>query len=355
MKKLSLLILVLTLLLSSCGIAHTSITETSVAESESEPSSSEVSQTTHQSGVETTPTPSETSAETTGTTTSVPIVEPTPEQEYLIMLKRDVLVLMIAYPDHVAGVEMNDDNAYLVMTSGKRILYDDKREKTFDEKMTDADIQDMLETLYPLSEINDLLDTNIDPGRARAYSLINEIYGSTEDVITKKLITVDFGKQRLPFNKEAGAAAALTVVAAGAADLVKDQPQIADFLYPSSGTFNYRVIAGTNRLSAHAYGIAIDLKSSPDGYWRWASPEEGEKLLKSYPKDLVRLFEKNGFIWGGKWNHFDLFHFEYRPEIIIKATYFSGKFDVTKPWYQGADLSSDLVKQIISQIDGSLD
>jgi D-alanyl-D-alanine carboxypeptidase len=30
-------------------------------------------------------------------------------------------------------------------------------------------------------------------------------------------------------------------------------------------------------------------------------------------------FERAGFIWGGKWYHFDTFHFEYRPEIIALA------------------------------------
>ncbi|WP_228384801.1 M15 family metallopeptidase [Campylobacter pinnipediorum] len=28
------------------------------------------------------------------------------------------------------------------------------------------------------------------------------------------------------------------------------------------------------------------------------------------------IFEKNGFIWGGRWKHFDTMHFEYRPEFL---------------------------------------
>jgi hypothetical protein len=31
------------------------------------------------------------------------------------------------------------------------------------------------------------------------------------------------------------------------------------------------------------------------------------------------VFERQGFIWGGKWWHFDTMHFEYRPEIIAHA------------------------------------
>ena len=34
------------------------------------------------------------------------------------------------------------------------------------------------------------------------------------------------------------------------------------------------------------------------------------------PMDIVRIFEKHGFIWGGKWYHYDTMHFEYRPELL---------------------------------------
>ena len=34
---------------------------------------------------------------------------------------------------------------------------------------------------------------------------------------------------------------------------------------------------------------------------------------------VVEVFEKHGFIWGGKWYHYDTMHFEYRPEIIALA------------------------------------
>ena len=32
--------------------------------------------------------------------------------------------------------------------------------------------------------------------------------------------------------------------------------------------------------------------------------------------ELVNIFEKNGFIWGGRWYHYDTMHFEYRPEMF---------------------------------------
>ena len=42
--------------------------------------------------------------------------------------------------------------------------------------------------------------------------------------------------------------------------LAQSRNDIGAILYPASGTYNYRIISGTGRLSAHSYGIAIDLK-----------------------------------------------------------------------------------------------
>jgi peptidoglycan LD-endopeptidase CwlK len=36
----------------------------------------------------------------------------------------------------------------------------------------------------------------------------------------------------------------------------------------------------------------------------------------SIPRQIVLVFEKYGFIWGGKWYHYDTMHFEYRPELF---------------------------------------
>ena len=42
-------------------------------------------------------------------------------------------------------------------------------------------------------------------------------------------------------------------------------------------------------------------------------------LQTSYPTEIIEAFEKQGFIWGGKWYHYDIMHFEYRPELMAKA------------------------------------
>jgi len=32
--------------------------------------------------------------------------------------------------------------------------------------------------------------------------------------------------------------------------------------------------------------------------------------------EIIDIFERRGFIWGGKWSHYDTMHFEYRPELL---------------------------------------
>ena len=63
----------------------------------------------------------------------------------------------------------------------------------------------------------------------------------------------------------------------------------------------------------HAYGVAIDLNTAFGDYWRWS---ESGTYQNQVPWEIVEVFERHGFIWGGKWKHFDTMHFEYRPELL---------------------------------------
>lgn len=94
--------------------------------------------------------------------------------------------------------------------------------------------------------------------------------------------------------------------------------------------YNWRNIAGTNRRSYHSYGIAVDLlPSSYQGrwaYWLWAAQSGSREWWNVpvaerwlLPQAVIDAFEREGFIWGGKWLFFDNIHFEYRPESIILA------------------------------------
>ena len=106
-------------------------------------------------------------------------------------------------------------------------------------------------------------------------------------------------------------------------------PELNSYFSPIYGYF-WRAIAKTNRLSPHSFGIAVDLNPDKGPYWQW-SKLRPHPLQKTFPPAIVSLFEDNGFIWGGKWEHFDLMHFEYRPELIIKAKKLRAQANGEKP------------------------
>ncbi len=108
--------------------------------------------------------------------------------------------------------------------------------------------------------------------------------------------------------------------------------EIAEFIegIRSVETYSRRSIAGMISRSYHSYGIALDIvPHTYEGrfpYWRWAYTAGirnwwalgyGERWM--IPTKIVEAFERQGFVWGGKWLLFDTMHFEYRPEILLLA------------------------------------
>lgn len=277
------------------------------------------------------------------------------ENLYNIKTKQDLLSLMLAYPEYIVNVEKDcNEKIYIVMKSGRKILYDDRKTKNNEQKLANPDLQDMLEQLYPMSDIAFLLEEDCDPGRIRVYPLLMEVYGPSKGSIQSNLINVKVGSKNCQFNKNNNAADSLKAVMREMSPLIRSNPEIAGFVFPSSGTFNYRVVAGTGRLSPHSFGIAIDLKSDKKDYWKWTPRTDGQKRLDVYPKELVSLFEKHDFIWGGKWGHFDILHFEYRPELTIKGRYFAKEPDESKPWYEGVHHEDIIISEYIKIIDSAL-
>ena len=109
----------------------------------------------------------------------------------------------------------------------------------------------------------------------------------------------------------------------------KEDPQIRSWVnnIKSLEGWAWRNIAETQSRSYHAYGLAVDILPKSYGgketYWLWASNKNVEWWNISYnnryspPDTVIKIFEKYGFVWGGKWLYFDTMHFEYRPEILI--------------------------------------
>lgn len=216
--------------------------------------------------------------------------------------------LIAAYPEQ----NIRYENNMIIFPDGYSIVFDDGTEKSFEEKLDNADVEDMFSLVYDLSSKPSYL---ADAGRSRCDALFKKMYGSQAREVKKSLVTVRWFGQRLKFTKINGAAIQLQKVAD---ELARDYPEFKKYMV-SSGTFNWRKVRHANRQSSHSYGIAIDIAVPYSHYWRWSYPKakETEKIAykNKIPFEIVDVFEKHGFIWGGRWYHFDTMHFEYRPEI----------------------------------------
>ena len=90
------------------------------------------------------------------------------------------------------------------------------------------------------------------------------------------------------------------------------------FLVPSAAAFICRAIAGTASAPHTATALPIDIAVKHSNYWRWDKADrKGEPPTGTIrrPRSSI-IFEKHGFIWGGRWFHYDTMHFEYRPELL---------------------------------------
>lgn len=108
------------------------------------------------------------------------------------------------------------------------------------------------------------------------------------------------------------------------AELEKLPPSDYKYLENPGGSFYWRNVKYERYLSAHSFGIAIDINSHLGNYWLWdwereKRPSKPLVLRNKIPMRIVRIFEKEGFLWGGRWYFYDTMHFEYRPELFTKT------------------------------------
>jgi len=232
----------------------------------------------------------------------------------------DLEALITSYPGFCLGVELIKGKLYLILKNGQKIIYDDGLVKNFEGKLDKPDLKDMLAQLYRPGRSHEPFRSDYDPGRFRINDFFKAVYGGSAAEVKANLVSVTFCGTRVMFNAQNGAARALESVGRELAVLVAKRPQLRQYLFPLGGTFFWRDIAGTSRLSPHSWGIAIDLNPQHGPYWRSKKVigSEVEKLRNGFPLEIIEIFENQGFIWGGKWSHFDLMHFEYRPEMVRK-------------------------------------
>lgn len=237
---------------------------------------------------------------------------PSSRQERSDSIPEGARRIMEAYPQHVVGYENN----HIIFWDGSRMIYNDGIKRTTEQMHQQQDVEEIFIYEYDITKFPP--EYGYDPGRYRCAAFFEKIYGNTREKIISNLVVVNWcpklGGRPILFTSVAGAAEALQRVS----DELDQHPEFKEWVTDAQ-TFNWRPILGTTRLSPHCYGIAIDMAISKSHYWKWSYPHATEstqiEYMNTYNMEIVEIFERHGFIWGGRWYHFDTMHFEYRPEM----------------------------------------
>jgi D-alanyl-D-alanine carboxypeptidase-like protein len=219
--------------------------------------------------------------------------------------------LVRAYPEQLAGY----DATYLIWRDGTRMpLSDGPPDKTFEEMLRHGSILDQLRLAYPTGVAAAALVPQGDPGRVRNRVFFDKMYGDCwRGEVTPRLAPVVWLPRSWGHTIRAtsvnGVAARLAEVSE---ELDALPSSVKRYVSLPAGTYNCRTVADTGEPSMHSWGAAIDINSAYAEYWLWPRAASAGTL----PAEIIDIFERHGFIWGGKWSHYDTMHFEYRPELL---------------------------------------
>src|ERR1700733_1451555 len=228
--------------------------------------------------------------------------------------------LVAAYPNALAG---HDDKVLRWRDGTAMPISNGVENKPFQELLRHASIADQFRLPYPPGPLEKPPAADADPGRFRNTAFFTKMYGDCQKgEVSPRLVSMAWlpktlGKtiwgKTINITSINGVDAQLRTVSAEI-DALPDKIKRA--AYPIAGTYNCRAIADSGEPSPHGYGIAIDLNTSVSDYWYWR-PHDGAIVYRNrMPEEIVPIFEKHGFIWGGKWYHFDTMHFEFRPDLL---------------------------------------
>lgn len=173
------------------------------------------------------------------------------------------------------------------------------------------------------------------------YSFFNSLYGgSTRNTIEQNIVTANFLGYKVNVHKIT--VQSLKRVEKKILALNKTNKEVAYFLKTLRSVFgyNWRLIGDTQRKSNHCWGTAIDILPTnwkkKKVYWMWERSLNKNWFMvpkKSRwcpPDSVIKVFEDEGFIWGGKWDLWDNMHFEYRPELLTLQSEFQNFLNVKK-------------------------
>ena len=228
-----------------------------------------------------------------------------------LTLAEKIDILVESYPGILTG---GSEKHVGLVGHAQRLAVDDGVTRDHFEMLASGDIEDSLRQIYPAGPCETKPDVNFDPGRIRSEALMKRIYGESKKAVAANLVPVKWFGETLQVTRIAGVNEALEAVR----DELVPRSDLRKYLTPSAGVFNWRKVAGQKNLSVHSFGAAVDLNTKFADYWVWSGGKPGRVPVykNKFPMEIVEIFEKHGFIWGGRWYHYDTMHFEYRPELL---------------------------------------
>lgn len=243
---------------------------------------------------------------------------PTPSTDTCLPIPKTLNALIKAYPSQ----QLKACGQQLIWPDGEQWQYNSSdSSRSFEAKLAQSTLADHFSIPYPKGMTYDTPTVNQDPGRLRFQPLLERMYGANKKAVQANLVRVDFFGSSIYVSQINGVDQQLKAIIKELQTTLKKHPELLPYLQQAGGGFNWRYIAGTQRLSAHSFGIAIDIGTKAAHYWRWATRAKDTTVDIPYqnriPMEIVRIFEAHGFIWGGKWYHYDTMHFEYRPELLL--------------------------------------
>lgn len=225
--------------------------------------------------------------------------------------------LVAAYPEALA----RHDGEHVIWKDGTVMpVSDGIAGKSFDQLLKNASILDQMKLTYPLGHLATPPAVDDDPGRFRNAAFFRKMYGDCRrGEVDRQLVSIvwlpqSWGKS-VRVTRVNGITERLKAISA---EIERLPASIRRAAYPIAGVLNCRPVADTGQMSMHGYAAAIDLNVAISDYWLWRKTPKGAHIpyRNRMPSEIVDIFERHGFIWGGKWYHYDTMHFEYRPELL---------------------------------------
>ena len=98
--------------------------------------------------------------------------------------------------------------------------------------------------------------------------------------------------------------------------------------YNNSGGFDWRLVKGSNEITDHAFGAAIDINPLINPWINETANRPYDPNLRGTlfsGSNVVKIFREAGWKWGGDWEYSKDWQHFYRPEIPLK---YYGKVEV---------------------------